>query len=199
MLASTQNSNSVLLVLKPKSKSSTGEKVKPYFEISKKEGKEWKIVDDQTISSITGDLSKVEVVEEEWQGDKYFRVKLFLRDGDESYLVPLRLSIASRSLLNSLFSLEDFSNITIKYYQTATGYDAYFVSQNDERVAWKYDTSEIPAADEVTLGKKKIRDFTKVDSFYVEKVNELAQRLNKANSRPKSKDVEETVEEEVEF
>jgi len=200
MLGSSNKDNSVLIVLKPVSKLKTGEVVKPFFQISKKVGAKWEIDEDQSISEVTGDLSKVEAVEEEYQGDKYFRIKLYLRDGGETYLIPFRLNIATRGLLNALFSLETFKDVTISYYQSKAGYDVYSVSQDGKRVSWKFELSELPVPDEVTLRGKKIRDYTNLDNFYLEQVEELSQKVGKKNSSTNKQEVEETeVDENVEF
>lgn len=200
MLGSTNQSSGTLIVLKPTSKNKDGESVKPYFEISKKGPSGWEVEDNQNVSQVTGTLFKVAAIEEEWKGDKYFRIKLFLRDGNESYLIPFRLNIATRSLLNSLFSLESFENVSISYYQSKAGYDVYFVSQDDERVSWKYELSELPKPDEVSFKGKVIKDYTKLDQFYVEKTLELEAKIAKALGSTDKKAVAETeADSEVEF
>ena len=104
MLQNKNEKSGKLLILKPVSKIN-GENVRPFFEISSKEGDKWVPSEDNSINSISGSLFKIEAVEEEYKGDKYFRVKAFIKDGDESYLIPFRMNIASRSLLNSFFNL----------------------------------------------------------------------------------------------
>jgi len=140
-------------------------------------------------------------VEEEYKGDKYFRVKAFIKDGDESYLIPFRMNIASRSLLNSFFNLESFDNISIRYYLSKTGYDSYYVTQNDNKATWKFESSELPSPEEITFKGKIIRDFTKIDMFFVEQIKILNDkiRLNLSNptatinkeTRPEPSDWEE--------
>lgn len=161
-----------LLILKPVSKIND-EKVRPFFEVSRSEGGKWVADTDQSINSITANLVKIEPYEEEFRGEKYYRVRIYLRDGDESYLLPCRMNIASRSLFNSLLNLKSFENVSIRYYLTKTGYDAFYVSQDGEKVTWKYENDDIPAATEVSYKGKTIRDFTNVDLFFVEKLNEF--------------------------
>lgn len=203
-----------LLILKPVSKVD-GEKVKPYFEISKSENNKWVVQDDQSINNVTGNLYKIEAYEEEYKGDKYYRVRIYLKDADESYIVPCRMNIATRSLFNSLFNLNSFENISIRYYQTKSGYDAFYVSQNEEKVTWKYENDQLPAAQEVTFKGKTIRDFSDVDKFFVDKINELNDRVTgkvkevekqeevvekpKASKTKASKASAEEVPEEVSF
>jgi len=183
MLQSNNNANlsSNLYILKPISKKA-GEKIRPYFEISKSENGKWVVQDDQSINKVTGTLFKIEAYEEEYNGDKYYRTRIYLKDNDETYIVPCRMNIASRSLFNSLFSLETFEDVSIRFYQTKSGYEAFYVSQNEEKVKWKYETDELPAATEVTFKGKVIRDFTDVDKFFVEKINELNDRLSGKNT-----------------
>ena len=183
MLQNKNEKSGKLLILKPVSKIN-GENVRPFFEISSKEGDKWVPSEDNSINSISGSLFKIEAVEEEYKGDKYFRVKAFIKDGDESYLVPFRMNIASRSLLNSFFNLESFDNISIRYYLSKTGYDSYYVTQNDSKVTWKFESSELPSPEEITFKGKIIRDFTKIDMFFVEQIKILNDKIRLNLSNP---------------
>lgn len=185
MLQNKNEKSGKLLILKPVSKIN-GENVRPFFEISSKEGDKWIPSEDNSINSISGSLFKIEAVEEEYKGDKYFRVKAFIKDGDESYLVPFRMNIASRSLLNSFFNLESFDNISIRYYLSKTGYDSYYVTQNDNKVTWKFESSELPSPEEITFKGKIIRDFTKIDMFFVEQIKILNDKIKLNLSNPTS-------------
>ena len=139
MLGNKNEKTGTLLILKPVSKVN-GESVKPFFEVSTKDvvTNKWIPSTDNSINSISGSLFKIEAVEEEYKGDKYFRVKAIIKDKDEAYLIPFRMNIATRSLLNSFFNLESFENISIRYYLSKAGYDSYYVTQNDEKVTWKF-------------------------------------------------------------
>jgi hypothetical protein len=178
MLGNKNEKTGTLLILKPVSKVN-GESVKPFFEVSSKDEKEnkWIPSTDTSINSISGSLFKIEAVEEEYKGDKYFRVKAIIKDKDEAYLVPFRMNIATRSLLNSFFNLESFENISIRYYLSKAGYDSYYVTQNDEKVTWKFESSELPPPEEISFKGKIIRDFTKIDLFFVDQIKILNERI----------------------
>ena len=179
-----------LLILKPVSKVND-EKVRPFFEISRSENGKWVADEDQSINSITATLVKIEPHKEEYKGDEYYRVRIYLKDGDETYLVPCRMNIATRSLFNSLLNLQTFENVSIRYYLTKSGYDAFYVSQDGEKVTWKYENDEVPVATEVSYKGKTIRDFTNVDLFFVEKLTEFNDILSgKASKAVSSKETE---------
>jgi hypothetical protein len=178
MLGNKNEKTGTLLILKPVSKVN-GESVKPFFEVSSKDvaTNKWVPSTDNSINSISGSLFKIEAVEEEYKGDKYFRVKAIIKDKDESYLIPFRMNIATRSLLNSFFNLESFENISIRYYLSKSGYDSYYVSRNDEKVTWKFESSELPPPEEISFKGKIIRDFTKIDLFFVDQIKILNERI----------------------
>ena len=190
MLGNKNEKTGTLLILKPVSKVN-GESVKPFFEVSSKNVAEnkWVPSTDNSINSISGSLFKIEAVEEEYKGDKYFRVKAIIKDGDEAYLVPFRMNIATRSLLNSFFNLESFENISIRYYLSKAGYDSYYVTQNDEKVTWKFESSELPPPEEISFKGKIIRDFTKIDLFFVDQIKILNERI-KLNPAKASEETE---------
>lgn len=185
-LTNKNNTNGPLFVLKPVSKNKDKKEVEPYFEISKSgdDGK-FKVEDNQSINTVSGKLFKIEAKEDEYQGDKYYRARIFLRDGEEGYMLATRLNIAARSLINCLFSLEDFdSEISIKYYRSKAGYESFYVSQNGEKVGWKFEASEIPKPQEVSFRGKTIRDFTEVDAFFVDKIQLLNNKLSSVKNSP---------------
>ena len=190
MLGNKNEKTGTLLILKPVSKVN-GESVKPFFEVSSKDAdtNKWIPSTDNSINSISGSLFKVEAVEEEYKGDKYFRVKAIIKDKDEAYLVPFRMNIATRSLLNSFFNLESFENISIRYYLSKAGYDSYYITQNDEKVTWKFESSELPPPEEISFKGKIIRDFTKIDLFFVDQIKILNERI-KLNSNKASEETE---------
>ena len=190
MLGNKIEKTGTLLILKPVSKVN-GESVKPFFEVSSKNVAEnkWIPSTDNSINSISGSLFKIEAVEEEYKGDKYFRVKAIIKDGEEAYLVPFRMNIATRSLLNSFFNLESFENISIRYYLSKAGYDSYYITQNDEKVTWKFESSELPPPEEISFKGKIIRDFTKIDLFFVDQIKILNERI-KLNPAKASEETE---------
>ena len=190
MLGNKNEKTGTLLILKPVSKVN-GESVKPFFEVSSKNVAEnkWIPSTDNSINSISGSLFKIEAVEEEYKGDKYFRVKAIIKDGEEAYLVPFRMNIATRSLLNSFFNLESFENISIRYYLSKAGYDSYYITQNDEKVTWKFESSELPPPEEISFKGKIIRDFTKIDLFFVDQIKILNERI-KLNPAKASEETE---------
>jgi len=190
MLGNKNEKTGTLLILKPVSKVN-GESVKPFFEVSSKDAatNKWTPSTDASINSISGSLFKIEAVEEEYKGDKYFRVKAIIKDKDESYLIPFRMNIATRSLLNSFFNLESFENISIRYYLSKSGYDSYYVTQNDEKVTWKFESSELPPPEEISFKGKIIRDFTKIDLFFVDQIKILNERI-KSNPAKASEETE---------
>lgn len=201
-LTNKNNTNGPLFVLKPVSKNKDKKEVEPYFEISKSgEDGKFKVEDNQSINTVSGKLFRIEAKEDEYQGDKYYRARIFLRDGEEGYMLATRLNIAARSLINCLFSLSDFDReISIKYYRSKAGYESFYVSQNGEKVGWKFEASEIPKPQEVSFRGKTIRDFTEVDAFFVEQIRILNEKLASAKSptQDEREDYEEQEESEAE-
>lgn len=195
-LTNKTNNKGPLYVLKPVSKNKDKKEIEPYFEISEpgEDGK-FQVKDDKSINTVSGRLVRIEAKEDEYQGDKYYRARIFLRDGEEGYMLASRLNIASRSLVNCLFSLVDFEKeISIKYYRSKAGYESFYVSQNGEKVGWKFDSQEIPKPQEVSFRGKTIRDFSEVDKFFVDQISILNDKLQELKS-PSSSGSENEVDE----
>jgi hypothetical protein len=201
-LTNKSSSSGPLLILKPVSKNKDRKDIEPYYEISEPgpDGK-FKARDDKSINTVTGRLVRIEPQEESYEGDTYFRAKIFLRDGEEGYMLATRLNIASRSLINCLFNIQDLdTEISIKYYRSRSGYESFYVSQGGEKIGWKFESDAIPKPTEVPFKGKTIRDFTEVDKFFVEQIEVLNKRIqdNKPSYDTESSDSDQQEEAESE-
>jgi len=173
------DSNNKLLTFKLKTKNVD----KPYFEVKSKVDGKWTVLPEKP-TNVEGDLVKVEVTEEEYEGNVSDKVKLYLADDQrgETYLLDLYLTFTTRSLFNSLLSLEKFENVKIGVYNTKPNdqgkvYPAISLRQGDNRVDWKYSKDQLPKTHKVTINKKQQIDSSELDAFYVDKLKELADRV----------------------
>lgn len=172
----TGKSLTPVIVLKVVDKDKDKKKVLPYFSVSRKVDGKY-VLQAEQYNRVSGTLSRIDVLEKEWKGDKYNTVSLFLKDGDETYLVDLRFNMASRSLFNGLASLENYDGISITVYENKTGYQTFGLWQNDKMVKWKYKLDELPVPDSVTFKGKVQHDYSKVDDFFVKVLQEISGKL----------------------
>jgi len=191
--------NGKLLVLKIKTKNAEGQEVPPYFQVSEKVDGSWKETDNTGITSVTGQLNNLEVKQKEFNGDIVRSVSVYLKDGDETYLIDIRYSILGRSIINSLINIEDTSKpVEISLYQNKRGYSASAVRSGDDTVSWKFGLDEQPKPEELRDKKGTLvkRDYSEVDDFFDEKVNEFLESfVAKASPLTEDKPVKETKKE----
>lgn len=205
-LGNTKNQiDGKLLILKIKRKDAEGKIVKPYFQVSEKgEDGKYHVNSAKSTDTVSGDLTKVELSKFEWEGVESDVVKLFLRDGDETFLLDLRLDSLTRNLYNSLFGLENYSDVQISLYETkpneTTGkvYPAVSVKQAGNRADWAYKIADLPKPDEIKDKKGNVvkRDYDELNAFFVEKLTDLVEKVGKAPKQPKSKVVKTEVSSE---
>ena len=186
-----QNNNNKLLILKIATKDAEKKNIDPVFNISEKSAETGKWGVTGSVSSVSGDLTKIEIRDQEYLGEHYNTVSLFLNDQDtqETYLLDLRLNLLTRSLVNSLLGMKDFNDIKVSLYTNKkNGYPAVSVRSHGELAHWLYNLDEVPAVDEIKDKKGNVvkRDYSDLDSFYVEKLRELAARLNSSEAPVKS-------------
>lgn len=181
-LGNSGNNTGTLYILKIVDKDKDKKKVSPYFSITKKVDGKWLLQEDK-VNRVSGNLSKIEIKEQEWKGDKYNTVSLYLRDGDESYLIDLRFNLPSRSLFNSFASLESYENLSVTVYENKSGYTALGLWQGDKMAKWKYKLDELPVPDAVTFKGKEMHDYSKVDEFFAKVLQEIAGKLG-GSQRP---------------
>lgn len=165
-----------LIILKVVDKDKDKKKVSPYFSVSRKVDGKYALQSEQ-YNRVSGTLSKIDIKEQEWNGEKYNTVALYLKDGDETYLIDLRFNLAARSLFNSLASLEDFANLGLTVYENKSGWMALGLWQNDKMVKWRYKLEELPTPDAVTFKGKEMHDYSKVDEFFSKVLREISGKL----------------------
>ena len=181
-LGNSGGNTGTLFILKVVDKDKDKKKVPPHFSITKKVDGKWTL-QAETVNRVSGNLSKIEIKEQEYKGDKYNTVSLYLRDGDESYLIDLRFNLPSRSLFNSFASLESYDNLSVTVYENKSGYTALGLWQGEKMVKWKYKLDELPVPDAVTFKGKEMHDYTKVDDFFTKVLQEIAGKLGGSQNR----------------
>lgn len=178
------NSNGTLIILKPTTKSADGKDAeKPFFAVSRKqEDGKFKQDEDESISSVSGNLTNLKVVRGDYDGNPTHTVKLILSDPaeSESYLVDLRMSVLGRDILNKVLTLESTENVSISIYKNKKGYAASAVRQNDNMIKWKFERDELPAPIEIkhpVNHKVLSRDYTELNEFFAKAAEEFAENL----------------------
>lgn len=171
------NSNLTLYILKIKTKDSTGQQVDPYFSISAKEDGKW-VVTDKTVDSVSGKIYKVETRVGEFDGEPILSSQVYLKDGEEAYLLDLKYTIISRGIVNSILNIKDFNKeVEVSLYTNKKGYAAASVRSGGQLVDWKFSLDELPEPTKVKFKGKEMRDFTEVDNFFQAEVKALGERL----------------------
>lgn len=164
--------------IKPVSRDANKKDLPPHFELTAKVGDKYE-KQEATFDTLSGNLKKIEHRQRTFDKIVTDEVVLVLEDPIEKevYRLDLRLKLATRSLLNSIMSLKSFDNISIKYYRSKNGYDSFWVTQNGEKVEWKYSLDEIPKPTKVKVRGVETSDFFEVDQWYVGKIMEFAAQL----------------------
>lgn len=199
-LGNSGSDTGTLFILKVVDKDKDKKKVAPHFTITKKVDGKWTL-QSETVNRVSGNLSKIEIKEQEYKGEKYNTVSLYLKDGEESYLIDLRFNLPSRSLFNSLAGLEDYNDLSVTVYANKTGYTALGLWQGEKMAKWKYKLDELPTPDAVTFKGKEMHDYSKVDAFFVEVLKEIAGKLggNQKTVKKKTAEKETPESEDVPF
>jgi hypothetical protein len=176
-LGKRTNENLNFLILKVKSKDADGKQVPPYFQVTKKVDGNW-VVQEEEPTNVSGQIVKVEKAVTKFNNEEIPRINLYLRDGEDLYLLELRYTMLSRSILNSLLSLEDISKtVEISLYVNKKSYASVFVQAGGKPLSWKFSLDEQPKPEVVKFKGKEQRDFTAVDNFFEKETLEWANIL----------------------
>lgn len=150
--------------------------IEPRFLVSRV-GADGKIAKtDETYTEISGDLTKIDFKEREFNGKASKHAVLYIKDGKETYHLDLTYRISTRSLFNALLALENADGIKISVYRSKKGYESFALRQGDELVKWKHELATLPKADELRDKKGVLvkTDYTEVDTFFENELKELS-------------------------
>lgn len=173
-------------------------KVAPYFSVDYK-GEDGKyVVSPDKPKFVAGNLTKIKLGSFKWDENDIHTVQVYLEDGDEVYNVDLRYSLVGRNIFNALLSLETFENIKFSLYVNKAGYAAVGITQNGERVDWKYKLEELPPVERGKVGKKEVVDSSAVDEFFLNELTKLAEKLSNVSTSENNPSVDKEVTPAVE-
>lgn len=172
-----------LIFLSPRSKNKAGEKVAPFFSVGRVVNGKIEQTE-ETVTSVSGNLARLEVKERDFNGSKMKEAILYLRDNEanETYRIGLTFSIPSRGLFNSLAGLKTYEGLSIDYYTNKKNYDTFALKQNGEKTEWKYQLADVPKAEEILRkdGTVALRDYSEVDAFFEKELLLIAAAVNKS-------------------
>jgi hypothetical protein len=190
----------VFLSARSKIKGSDGKDVelaKPYFEISRVNDEGQIVKTDETATRVEGDLVAIKLKVREYNGKKTPHVVLYVQDNNpeaekkETYSLDLTHRISTRSLFNAILSLESPKNIAISIYKSKKGYESFGLDQDGEKVKWKYEIADLPAAEVIKDKRGEVikTDHSDVDAFFETELKVLAEKFgfntgNKSDNKP---------------
>ncbi len=164
----------------------------PEFEVKQRgaDGKFTVLKTDAPVTTVRGNLIGLEVKSFDYQGDPIRSVNVTLQDGEEIDFVTIPTNFVGRSIMNSLTNLQAFENVSISLYNSKpkAGTDKVYASaslrQNDELVKWKYSLTDLPAPDSVIFKGKKQSDYSKQDSFLLNEIAALGEKIKNSPHTP---------------
>jgi len=196
-----------LLILRPITQDANKQNISATFQVEKKVDGDY-VVQDETVSSVTGDIFRLETYVNDWVDEKTKKkmvskgFKVYMRDLDqnEAYILDCRLNNLTRGLLNKLLGLDTTKNVTLSVFRGKTGFNNSSVKVDDERVSWKFDPKDLPqpilikhpVTDEVLS-----RDPSELDKFLLDAANEFALSHGLVKGQKVEKMVEEAEEDGV--
>lgn len=211
--------DSNLIILTPVTRDKNKKDIPATFRVSRK-NEEGNIEEtDETFDNITGDIFRVEtysikynpktrkLVNEDEDGVVSWGYRILMRDdvAGEVYLIKSMFNMLTRDLANKLMNLTKFTGITIGVYKNLkTGFNNSFVRTGpakEDLVRWKYDLKDLPQPDEIVNPRTQEvtqRDYTIVDEFFVNALNEFAKENNLTKQDKSVAAVKEAVQQEVE-
>lgn len=195
------NSSSNLSILKIKVKNEAMQPVDPYFQVTKKVDGKWQVVSTSE-NFVSGQLTRLANKTTEYNGEKIQQVEALLQDGDEAFLLDLKFTLLNRGLINSFLSLTDLDTpVEISLYTSKSGYPSAAVRQNGELIRWKFSIDEQPKPEVVVFKGKEQRDYTPVDNFFIDKIDEFSAKAKPSGGTAKAEpaESEEVAPDEIPF
>lgn len=142
---------------------------------------------------VEGILTKIEAVDEEYQGQPVEKIKFYLKDQDKTYILQSsRYSLFARDLYNSLANVESPGLIRITPYLSefeGKNYVHGALRNGGEKVTKKYSKAnnnfdKIPAVKQVKVGNKEYTDTSDRNAFYDALIGIIQSRIDPFSTAP---------------
>jgi hypothetical protein len=198
-----------LIGVKLSQKDENDKKVDPHFVITRKVDDSW-VQDAETYKSISGDITRIDISEYEWEGTPQKSIKIILRDSEanEAYILTVKLTILARDIINKLLTLQSLNGVEISVYTNKKGYASSTVRQNGEMTKWKFEFADLPKPLEIThpkTGAVISRDYSEIDELFLSEIQSFAEKFEifgkskKAAETPKEKTESKKSEDDTEW
>lgn len=128
---------------------------------------------------VKGNLYKIEFSDKAYEGVGYRAVELYLKDGNDVYILRSsgsKFSNHMRTLLNKLLTLTNFNNIEIGVFGKKDDYKNIYIKSNDQKVDFMFSKEETSILVEEIKDKKGNtiqRDYSDLDGMLENKVKEI--------------------------
>lgn len=191
------NSDKKMIFVNIVTKDKDDKDIRPYFSFKEGtgEGPDGKKIYSEVAkdTAFSGNLIKVETYDKEIKSKNIIqpRVKILFEDEDSIYYADVSYTILSRSLFNSLLSLQSMEDLSLSIYWTKPNdknkvYPQLCLRQGegkDNMVRWLYSKEELPEIKKVKIKGKEMSDTEDIDNFFREKLNEKFATMPEASDK----------------
>jgi len=95
-----------------------------------------------TADHVAGNITGIKYKESEYEGSKIQNFSITLDSPAGVGLLTIGFTSLGRAILNSLLSLKTSENVKLSVYKNKKGYDAVYVTQNGQKLAWALDMKD---------------------------------------------------------
>lgn len=124
----------------------------------------------QTFGYLEGHLTDIEILEDEYQGDKYLKLSLKINDGSESFLLQMRLDSGYGRAFCCIIpnaNLEWPMKISPSFKDDRGG---LFIKQNGAALKWYFNKDnprDLPQLKKVKVGNKELWDNADQQAYFI--------------------------------
>lgn len=140
--------------------------------------KDWESIED--VNCIQWYLTKIIQDSYEHEGKKIECIKVYFSEWDDILILNTWFNNISRTIVNSLASVETYGYLKILLYINKEGYKSVYITDDWEQLKWKYSREELKP--KVRMLEKanweKIADTTELDDFFKSVILEINQKLS---------------------
>lgn len=118
----------------------------------------------------SGRLKEVKIKNYEYEGKPKEKIQFIFVDGDSEVWIEAGWSIVSKGILNTIDGADSIGEVMIALYKNKKGYASAFVEVNGQKVGWKYQQTQLPAAEKKMVRGEEVFDDYEQIQFYKSKI-----------------------------
>lgn len=149
-----------------------------HFEINQGKDKDGNELPPQIKRNYTGRLKEVKIKNWTYKDKPKESIQFIFDEGESETWIECGWSNVSKGILNTIDGSDAIGQVSISLYKNKKGYASAYVEVNGQKVGWKYQQEQLPAAEKkMVRGEEVFDDYDQIQFYKNEIIPEINSKI----------------------